>query len=247
MLEGAALHPATARRGEPVLALSPDPGIVGAGRGTTLVRSASACGRPDVPPPQPLLHRCPRPAMTGSSLPQHPNFIYIGPDKAGSSWLHEILRRHPQVYMPPAKGLYFFDRYYDRGLSWYLSQFTGARPEHLVRGEVCQDYLFHPDVPDRIAESLGSLEMMVTLRDPADPPAFSSYLHMLRSGWEPGTFEEALDRYSELIEHGRYATHLERFVQRFGRTASTSPCSTICKRTPRPSSMASLRGSASGP
>ena len=176
----------------------------------------SARGRPDVPPRQPVLHRGLRRVMTGAPLPQQPNFIYIGPDKAGSSWLHEVLRRHPQVFMPPAKGLYFFDRYYDRGLSWYLSQFTGARPEHLVRGEVCQDYLFHPDAPDRMAESLGALRMMVTLRDPADR-AFSSYLHMLRSGWEPVTFDQALDRYPELIEHGRYATHLDRFVQRFGR------------------------------
>ncbi len=55
-----------------------------------------------------------------------PNFMYIGPDKAGSSWLHEVLLIHPQVYMPVAKDLYFFDRYYDRGMSWYLSQFEGA-------------------------------------------------------------------------------------------------------------------------
>ena len=126
-------------------------------------------------------------------MAQHPNFIYIGPNKAGSSWLHEVLVRHPQVFMSPAKDLYFFDRYYDRGLAWYLSQFTGAGPEHLVVGEVCQDYLFHPDAPERMAASLGSCRMMVTLRDPADR-AFSSYLYMLRSGWEPGTFLQALDR-----------------------------------------------------
>ena len=31
-----------------------------------------------------------------------PNFIYIGPDKAGSSWLHEILIRHPGDFTTPA-------------------------------------------------------------------------------------------------------------------------------------------------
>ena len=70
-----------------------------------------------------------------------PNFIYIGPDKAGSSWLHEVLLRHPQVFLSPAKDLYFFDRYYDRGIAWYLRQFDDAGPEHVVVGEVCQDYL----------------------------------------------------------------------------------------------------------
>ena len=40
-------------------------------------------------------------------MPRLPNFIYIGPDKAGSSWLHEVLIRHEQVFMPDAKDLYF--------------------------------------------------------------------------------------------------------------------------------------------
>jgi hypothetical protein len=145
-----------------------------------------------------------------------PNFIYIGPDKAGSSWLHEVLVRHPQVFMSPAKDLYFFDRYYDRGLTWYLGQFDGAGSQHQVVGEVCQDYLFHPDAAQRIADSLGSCRLMVTLRDPAER-AFSSYLYMLRSGWEPIGFLQALDRYPELLVHGSYATALERFTDRFGR------------------------------
>jgi hypothetical protein len=149
-------------------------------------------------------------------VPGKPNFIYIGPDKAGSSWLHEVLLRHPQVFLSPAKDLYFFDRYYDRGIAWYLRQFDDTGPEHLVVGEVCQDYLFHPEAPQRIADSLGSCRMMVTLRDPADR-AFSSYLYMLRSGWEPGTFLEALDSQPMLLEHGSYATALERFTELFGR------------------------------
>ena len=144
-----------------------------------------------------------------------PNFIYIGPDKAGSSWLHEVLLIHPQVYMPVAKDLYFFDRYYDRGISWYLSQFEGAGPQHRVVGEVCQDYLFCPEAPQRIAESLTGTRFMVTLRDPAER-AFSSYLYMLKQGQTPGTFIEALSGRPELIEHGRYATSIQRFIDVFG-------------------------------
>ena len=76
-----------------------------------------------------------------------PNFLYVGPDKAGSSWLHEVLLKHPDVYLTPAKDLYFFDRYYDRGSSWYAAQFRDARQEKIV-GEVCQDYLFHPEAAE---------------------------------------------------------------------------------------------------
>jgi Sulfotransferase family len=148
-------------------------------------------------------------------MPQKPNFIYIGPDKAGSSWLHEVLIRHPSVFMPPAKDLYFFDRYYSRGMSWYLDHFAGAGPQHTVVGEVCQDYLFHPESPARIRESLDDVRFMVTLRDPAER-AFSSYLYMLKQGETPGTFLEALATRPELLEHGRYATSLQRFEETFG-------------------------------
>ena len=55
-------------------------------------------------------------ARTGAVVSRLPNFLYVGPDKAGSSWLHETLIKHPDVYLTPAKDLYFFDRYYDRGL-----------------------------------------------------------------------------------------------------------------------------------
>lgn len=148
-------------------------------------------------------------------MPHSPNFIYIGPDKAGSSWLHEVLIRHESIFMPPAKDLYFFDRYYSRGLPWYLDHFEGAGPRHAVVGEVCQDYLFHPEAPARIHESLDDVRFMVTLRDPAER-AFSSYLYMLKQGETPGTFLEALESRPELLDHGRYATNLQRFEQMFG-------------------------------
>ncbi len=144
-----------------------------------------------------------------------PNFLYVGPDKAGSSWLHEVLIKHPDVYLTPAKDLYFFDRYYDRGVEWYAAQFRDARDERIV-GEVCQDYLFHPDAAARIEETLGHVRVMVSLRDPVDR-AWSSYLYMRKHGIGPGTFTEALHCRPELLEHGRYATGLDRFLQRFPR------------------------------
>jgi hypothetical protein len=144
-----------------------------------------------------------------------PNFLYVGPDKAGSSWLHEVLLKHPDVYLTPAKDLYFFDRYYDRGKSWYAAQFRDARQETIV-GEVCQDYLFHPEAAERIRETLGPVKVMVSLRDPVER-AWSSYLYMRKHGIGPDTFGEALSSRPELLEHGRYATGLDRFLQRFPR------------------------------
>lgn len=152
-------------------------------------------------------------------MTQLPNFLYLGPDKAGSSWLHDVLIEHPQIFLTPAKDLYFFDRYFDKGVDWYAAHFTRAQPEHRIVGEICQDYLFHPEAAGRIASVLDSPRFMVTLRDPVDR-AFSSYLYMLKMGQQPGSFSSALRTRPELIEHGRYGTGLQRFVDRFGAGAS---------------------------
>ncbi len=143
-----------------------------------------------------------------------PNFLYVGPDKAGSSWLHETLIKHPDVYLSRAKDLYYFDRYYARGLDWYGSQFRDAGSEQVV-GEVCQDYLFHPEAATRIRDSLGpDVRFMVSLRDPVER-AWSSYLYMRKHGIGPSTFAEALQTRPELLEHGRYATGLDRFLEHY--------------------------------
>lgn len=144
-----------------------------------------------------------------------PNFLYVGPDKAGSSWLHEVLLKHPDAYLTPAKDLYYFDRYYDRGIEWYAAQFRDARNERIV-GEVCQDYLFHPEAAARIYETLGPVKVMVCLRDPVER-AWSSYLYMRKHGIGPDTFSEALRSRPELLEHGRYASGLDRFLELFPR------------------------------
>jgi hypothetical protein len=41
--------------------------------------------------------------------PRSPDFIGIGAQKAGTSWLRENLRRHPQVWMPLVNELHYFD------------------------------------------------------------------------------------------------------------------------------------------
>jgi hypothetical protein len=52
----------------------------------------------------------------------------------------------------------------------------------------------------------------VSLRDPVER-AWSSYLYMRKHGIGPDTFAEALLSRPELLEHGRYATGLDRFLK----------------------------------
>jgi hypothetical protein len=39
----------------------------------------------------------------------YPQFLIIGAQKAGTTWLDRNLRQHPQIWLPPEKEIHFFD------------------------------------------------------------------------------------------------------------------------------------------
>ena len=60
----------------------------------------------------------------------HPDFLGIGAQKAGTTWLYKNLVSHPQIWMPPEKELHYFDekRYLHSGL-W--ARLSGDRPREV--------------------------------------------------------------------------------------------------------------------
>lgn len=38
-----------------------------------------------------------------------PEFLCIGAQRAGTTWLHKNLSRHPEIWMPPVKEIHYFD------------------------------------------------------------------------------------------------------------------------------------------
>ena len=44
-----------------------------------------------------------------SRLKNAPDFLGVGMQKAGTSWLYEQLRNHPDAWLPKRKELHFFD------------------------------------------------------------------------------------------------------------------------------------------
>ena len=57
-----------------------------------------------------------------------PDFLVIGAQKAGTTWLHRNLQAHPQVWMPKEKELHYFDEKIAAD-GWALLQALGrARP-----------------------------------------------------------------------------------------------------------------------
>ncbi len=144
-----------------------------------------------------------------------PDFLYIGTRKSASTWLYNILALHPQVYLPASKGLYFFDQNYANGSAWYLAHFDAVTDER-VAGELSHSYLSSPPAAERIAGVNPQMKLLACLREPVDR-AFSEYLDIIKNGRFDGSFEAALDRFPILLERGRYATHLHRYVDTFGR------------------------------
>lgn len=39
-----------------------------------------------------------------------PDFLVIGAQKAGTTWLYSQLQRHPDIWLPPVKEIHYFDR-----------------------------------------------------------------------------------------------------------------------------------------
>lgn len=144
-----------------------------------------------------------------------PDFLYLGPAKAGSTWIYDVLARHPEVFMAPGKGLYFFTSHYERGLDWYREQFRGAEGAIAV-GEVSHTYLASPEACGRIATANPKMKLIVCLREPVER-AFSDYLDGVKNGQIEGSFEEALERHPEILEGSRYARQLARYLERFPR------------------------------
>jgi len=56
----------------------------------------------------------------------YPDFICIGAQKAGTTWLHHNLRQHPQIWLPPVKELHYLDH---KPPSLYKRLF--GKPAHL--------------------------------------------------------------------------------------------------------------------
>src|SRR5215210_6871678 len=56
-----------------------------------------------------------------------PDFIGIGAQKAGTTWLHRNLQAHPEIWMPKEKELHYFDeKIKQRGGLW--SRLLGGQP-----------------------------------------------------------------------------------------------------------------------
>tara|TARA_Y100001968_G_scaffold329792_1_gene379978 strand:- start:538 stop:1422 length:885 start_codon:yes stop_codon:yes gene_type:complete len=163
-----------------------------------------------------------------------PNFMCLGVAKSGTTTLYDILRQHPDVYIPSFKEPHFFDivENFENGLKWYEDNYY-KKADNKIIADFTPSYFFDKYAPKRIFDSLGKdMKFVVIFRNPLDR-AYSHYLHSKRDNHEIENFELALelevsrlDKYERqsdylyylrhsYVQQGLYAQMLERYLKYF--------------------------------
>jgi hypothetical protein len=145
-----------------------------------------------------------------------PSFIIGGAPRSGTTWLYELLDRHPTIYMAkpvsPEPKFFLVDDIYERGLEYYSQRWFQAVPPSQLAGEKSTNYLESPLVAERIALALPTVKLVFVLRDPVER-AYSNYLWSKMNGLETEDFDTALR-----LEPERERAYSDRF--RFARPYS---------------------------
>jgi hypothetical protein len=165
-----------------------------------------------------------------------PDFIIGGAPRSGTTWLSELLDRHPDVYMAkplkPEPKFFLRDDLYAKGLSHYSQAWFAGVGDDQVAGEKSTDYLESAPAAERIARDLPRVKLVFILREPVGR-AYSNYLWTKMNGLETESFTAAIrleeQRERELAERlrftrpysyfsrGLYADLLAPYFERFPR------------------------------
>jgi hypothetical protein len=163
-----------------------------------------------------------------------PNFFIVGAQKAGTTSLYFYLKEIPQVYMCPLKEPFYFasnavksnasDVIRDK--KEYLKLFENARGYTAV-GEATPIYLWDPDAPRLIHQTVPHARIIIILRDPIER-AYSNYLMKMKySGMKSSFYDELMRDYNSqeklfgrsqlYVEFGMYYEQVKRYFDTFGR------------------------------
>jgi hypothetical protein len=123
-----------------------------------------------------------------------PDFLIVGPQRTGTTWLHAHLRHHPEIFLSEPKELFFFSRlkapadpkFQSDDLGWYLRFFRdppwrwlmknaiclqryGRQYAPRVRGEATASYsALDPDVIEEITLLNPEIKAILVIRNPVD-------------------------------------------------------------------------------
>jgi hypothetical protein len=143
------------------------------------------------------------------------NFIGIGAQRSGTSWTYACLYEHPEI-CAPIKEIHFFSRErFAKGKEWYEEHFAKCGAEKM-NGEFSTSYLYSPEAAERIHAYYPDTKIIAILRNPISR-ARSQYGNAIKGGEIPETqsFEEYYKSEPSVLEQGRYALQLQRYLDLF--------------------------------
>jgi len=127
------------------------------------------------------------------------DFLIIGAQKAGTTTLFELLRKHPAVSMPLEKEVPFFSSADCDAAAWEVfgnRNFHGASTDTLW-GKASPQYMCDPQTPQRIKALMPDVKLVAILRDPIRR-TWSHYQMGKRRDTEERGFETAV---CDLLDH----------------------------------------------
>lgn len=101
------------------------------------------------------------------AVPRFPDFLGIGAQKSGTTWLYENLKRHPQLFLPASKEQHFFDQRLYRSYASYGKCFAPAGER--FAGEITPAYSAMDD--DRVGlvhYLMPGVKLILLLRNPIE-------------------------------------------------------------------------------
>ncbi len=132
------------------------------------------------------------------------NFLGIGAQKAGTTWLYEQLRHHPQLAFPLGKEAHFWNRPHDvNAVASYLNHFASATA---IAGEITPAYGMLPlETIQEIHGQAPQLQLIYLIRNPIDRAWSSALMALQRAEM---TIDEASDQW--FTDHFQSAGSMKR-------------------------------------
>ena len=122
------------------------------------------------------------------------NFIGIGAQKSGTTWLYKALSLSPLVKFPGGKEVHFWNANYEKGLNWYKSLF---KDPGCIHGDITPAYGILPrNIIAEVYQNFPHARLFFIMRNPLER-AWSSALMALKRA--EMTFDEASDQW--FIDH----------------------------------------------
>lgn len=130
-----------------------------------------------------------------------PDFLIIGAQKSGTTFLMSALEQSRNFLMPALKEIHYFDINFRKSELWYRGllprqvDMSGRARElgsRTITGEASPYYMYYPHAAGRAHSIVPNAKIIAILRDPVER-AISHYYHSKAWGFETLSIDEAFD------------------------------------------------------